>query len=654
MTKDTLSAAPGAARVLDAVLWTVAVAFCFALIQKFGSFHATSPDSLDGGWQAAMQFAWLNDLRFGRDIVFPHGPYGAFYAQTYHPDLAGLWYLIRLPHALVLAVAVVWTVRVRAGGGLGLQALASALAVLAAAATVPGQDAIWMLASFLLIGLALDDRATPRPLLVLLVAAIALATLAKFSFLVMGVTALIAWTVAAAARRDRDAAIALPLYAVLVAALWTLAGQPASGFVDWVRVSFQVGSGYGAAMSLPSHWSDLQVYAALVAVLLVGLWLEFRRKTPWLVRLVVILGWLGLFMFVAKAGFVRHDGHGVFPFEMATVALVLVVVRAVPPAPEQRLRVAAQALALVFAFGWLFEAHQRLMPGVTGVGTQIASSVRRAPGLVVNIVDDLLSEQGRTAHYNAQAQRAREMLGGPHPRIAEAESVDVQSYLIGAPILGGLPYHPRPVIQSYQAYSPALAARDVTHMRTDGADVHLLHAGSIDNRPPLADGGHLWPELLSLYDTVDLVPLGLVLERRDAPAVLESRQVLAADQVAYNTWVALPEPGAGTILQVQGAIRPTALGRLVGLVYKPPRITITLRRADGGEQTHRLVPGQFGAGFPISPILHTPADMKALFEGTPTGTPVTAFRVNAAWLQKAFWGEGFPLTVTEMHRAGQG
>lgn len=653
MSNDTPASAGTGSKAVDWTLATLAAIGCFVLMLKLGAFHATPPDSLDGAWQAALQFAWLHDLQVGRDIVFPHGPYGAFYAQLYHPDLVGLWYAIRLSHAVVLAIALVWTLRVVAGPGLGWRFVACLLALVAAAALVPGPDGIWMLPSFLLIGLALDDRRTPPLLIVLLVAAIALSTLAKFSFLVMGVTALVAWSVAAAVRRDPLALLAIPLYVAAIVLLWLAAGQDLSGFTDWVRVSFQVGSGYAAAMSLTSNHFDLAVYAALVVLLLLGVWTGFRAQSGPVVRAIIALGWLALFMFVAKAGFVRHDGHAVFPFEMAVVAAVLVVAHGVPPRRGAGSLFALQALVLVGAVGWLVVAHTRLTPSGHTLDKQIASRVQHAPVQLLEIANDLLSQQGKAAHYRAYADQSRELLGGPHPRIVSASSIDVYSYMIAPPILAGLPYHPRPVIQSYQSYLPSLAERDVAEIRREGAEVYVLQVASIDNRPPLADGGHLWPEFLSLYDPVDEVPLGLLVERRAAPLTLDTRTVVDA-RSGYNTWIDLPAAAPGAVLQVKGGIRPTLLGRAFGLAFKPPQLTITLRRADGGEQTHRLVPGQFDAGFPVSPILATPQEVRTLFDGEASGSPVVAFRVNAARLQQAFWGSDFPLTVTELHRPGQG
>lgn len=653
MSNDTPASTGIGSKAVDWTLATIAGIVSFVLMLKLGAFHATPPDSLDGAWQAALQFAWLNGLQIGRDIVFPHGPYGAFYAHLYHPDLVGLWYAIRLSHAVVLAIALVWTLRVVAGPGLGWRILACGLALIAAAAMVPGPDGIWMLAPFLLIGLAIDTRNTPPLLVVLLVAAIALATLAKFSFLVMGVTALIAWSVAAAFRRDPMALLAIPLYVAAVVLLWIAAGQELSGFVDWLRVSFQVGSGYGAAMSLTSNRYDLLVYGALVVLLLLGIWVGFRSQSSLVVKGIVLLGWLALFMFVAKAGFVRHDGHAVFPFEMAVAAAALVVAQGLPPRKGAGQVFALQLLVLVGAAGWLTVAHTRLTPSGHTIDKQIAGRIVHAPALLLEIANDLLSEHGKAAHYRDYADKSRALLGGPHPRIASATSIDVYSYMIAPPILAGLPYHPRPVIQSYQSYMPALAERDVKDVRRDGAEVYVLQVGSIDNRPPLADGGHLWPEFLSLYDPVDEVPLGLLIERRTEPVPLETRK-LVEGRKTYNRWIELPAPNPGAILQVKGGIRPTLLGRAFGLVFKPPQLTITLRRADGSEQTHRLVPGQLDAGFPVSPLVTTPQEVHALFEGEAAGAPVVAFQINAGQVQQAFWGSDFPLTVTEIHRPGQG
>ena len=631
---------------------TVAVAVSFLLLLKTGAFHATPPLSVDGAWQAALQFGWLHDLQIGRDIVFPHGPYGAFYAQLYHPDLVGLWYLIRLPHAAFLAVGLVWTLRILAGCDSRARLIAAGLALVVAAAQAPGLDGIWMLPSFLLLGLAVDDRKTPPLLMILLVFTIALASLAKFSFLMVGLTALIAWTGAAANRRDRLAFLALPLYVATVAALWAAAGQEFATFPDWIRGSLLVGSGYGAAMSITSNIGDLIVFALLVALMMVGAWRAFRPATGWMVRSVVVLGYLGILMFVAKAGFVRHDGHAVIPLQLAVAAAVILLSHRLGRS-ESRLRMALPLLTLAIALAGFTSAHARYMPGAWPLAKEITSRLRFGAIHLYEVAGDLNPEGQKAADFRNKARKSRELLGGPHPRIAEAGSIDVYSYLSAPPILAGLPYHPRPVIQSYSSYLPALAEMDADFVRDRGAEVYVLQIGSIDNRPVMADGGPLWPLFLSLYDPVDEVPLGLLVERREQPLRLDEAVRLDRN-VPFNTWVDLPKAGPGSLLYVRGEIRPSVLGRAVGLAFKPPQITITLRRADGGEESHRLVPGQFAAGFPLSPIITTTEQVRELFDGLPSGRPVTAFKIDAAWLQQAFWGTGFPLTVTEIHRPGEG
>lgn len=644
-------------QAVDRLLTVAATAVCFLFFTKIGNLHIPGPERLDDAWQAAMQFAWLQGLQFGRDIVFPHGPYGAFYASTFHPDLIGLWYLIRLPHAAVLAVALVWTLRVLSRGTSKPGLPVTLLALLAAGATVSGIDPLWILPSFLMAALALDDTATPPGLLALLVLSIAFATLAKFSFLVMGATALIAWTISAAYRRDPLTLVALPLYGALIAVMWALAGQEMGGFVEWVRVSFLVGSGYAAAMSLTSYWGDLAVYGVLVLVLLFGVWSGFRHRPPWPVKAAVLLGWIALFSFVAKAGFVRHDGHALFPFGMVIITAALVIARLLPRLSGPPWPLAVQVAFLAVAIGWLFEANDRLFDGRRDLVAKLAEPFLTAPRHYAQAATDVLSENGaghgRVGDYAAAAAEANRLLGGPHPRIAKARSIDVFSTNAGAAIVAGLPYHPRPVIQSYQAYLPALAARDVAQMRNDGAEVYVIHPLSIDGRPVLADGGYLWPDFLARYDPVDTLPLGLVLERRETPLDLDVRAT-SDIQAAFNSWIDLPPQEPGTIVQIQGDIRPTLLGRALALVFKPPQISITLRREDGGEQTHRLVPGQFGAGFPVSPVMTDAGQIKAMFDGNAAGTPIAAFRINAGKTQQRFWGSSFPLTVTQFRRPREG
>lgn len=654
MTKHTLAAGVSLERTVNRLIWVVAASVCFAMLLKFRGYQPADPLGLDPSWQVALTYAWKHGLQFGRDVVFPYGPLAVFYTQMYDPDVAPLWYGVRVLHAVAVAVAVVWTFRQRMPDGPIGRVAAAVLAILAAGAVAPGADAMWMLPAFMLFGMAMDDRDTPLPLLFLLVLLVAFSTLAKFSFLVISTAAMIGWTIAAAQRRDRLAFLAFPLFAVTVGVLWVINGQEFRNFPNWLLVSIDVARGYGPAMSLDSNGSDLSVFAILTLVMLAALWREFRADTPTAIKGVLVLGWLGMLMLTAKAGFVRHDGHAVFPFQVLIVTATLVVARLFPPTGENRLRFAGHVLLLVIAIGWVSLTQARQMPGRASFPEIVASRITRAPATLLAIPNDLLSNEGKAARYRATADRSRDLLGGPHPRIAAAASVDVHSYLISAPILAGLPYSPRPVIQSYQSYSPSLAALDVVHLREDGADVYVVHSNSIDYRPALADGGHLWPEFLSLYDPVGTVPLGLVLERRKEPIALETRTVFDDEFHLDDVPTELPAPQPGALLQIKGELKPTLLGQLVSLVFKPPQLKIVIRLPNGDEQFRRLVPGQLEAGFPISPLIDDTDTMREIFDGKSAGIPVEAIRIPASRLHKLFWTADFPLTVTEIRRPDQG
>jgi hypothetical protein len=637
---------------IDGLIFLAGAALCFAMVQKLGVLYAGDPLSLDDGWQGAMQLAWLNGWQTGDDIVFPHGPYGGISAKLFHPDLAGTWLAVRLAFGVALAISFVWVFRLHAANGLVSRTRATVLAVAAAAATIPGPDAGWAAPAFLLMATAVDDRDTPPSLLILLLAMIAFTTLAKFSFLVMGAAAVVGWTLAALARGDRMGWIAIPFYAATIAVLWVVAGQDLDAFGDWLQLSFELARGYSAAMSMTSAWIDLQVYAVCLVVLLIGLWLEFRRETPWIAKALLILTWLGLLLLAAKAGFVRHDAHALLPFDIVAVLAAFLVVRLWPPRRETGFRFTAQIVLLLFTIGWLFNAHTRLLPGRATLDKQVSARLSQTADQVIPIPNHLLSDKGKAAQYRERAQEARDLLGGPHPRIAEAATIDVHPFRIGAPIFAGLPYHPRPVVQSYQVYGRALAAQNVDHVRADGAEVYVVHLGSIDGRPPLADGGFLWPVFMSQYDPIARVPLGVVLERKDVPAEIKEREILNST-TAFNTWIDLPAPRPGAMIRIEGDIRPTPLGEFATLLFKPPRLTMTVRFADGSERVHRLVPGQLAVGFPISPSIETEDALQALLMGEAGGRVVTGFRINAGRLQRAFWGESFPLAVTEFGGSGE-
>jgi hypothetical protein len=181
----------------------------------------------------------------------------------------------------------------------------------------------------------------------------------------------------------------------------------------------------------------------------------------------------------------------------------------------------------------------------------------------------------------------------------------------------GLNWKPRPVFQSYSAYTPSLLAANAAFLRSDSApDYLLVHWLAIDERTPAAEDGAALLEILRRYQPV-LEEGGYALLRRrtgsgrDAyePRPVSQRVIRLGEEVEVDNSSRNP-------LTLSLRIHYTALGTLRNLGYSPTPLFLTVRTEDGRSATFRLIPALAENGFLISPFLSRSEDLLRLYDST--------------------------------------
>jgi hypothetical protein len=163
-------------------------------------------------------------------------------------------------------------------------------------------------------------------------------------------------------------------------------------------------------------------------------------------------------------------------------------------------------------------------------------------------------------------------------------------------------YRPRPVMQSYAAYTPALAEMNAKHLREPGAaDSILFDIATIDERYPSLDDGPSWPELLTRYDVRDCSGNFIELRRASAPRAYRFDPIGEA-RGSLGAPIAVPSAADGPIW-AQVDVRPTLFGRLTAQLFRSPYVFITVELADGSERRYRLIPSMARGGFLLSPLV---------------------------------------------------
>src|SRR5262249_5124768 len=177
-------------------------------------------------------------------------------------------------------------------------------------------------------------------------------------------------------------------------------------------------------------------------------------------RSLLLLGFLGLTLFLQwKHSFVRQGFH-TMNFFAFTVLLVLLFPALLPVEQPSRWRVvlagSVVVLGLVGRFAYDHDPPDRLLLRRLARAADNARTVVWPTGLP----DEL----------EAEKQQLRERWALPQTRAAVRDSsIDLIPFRQGVLLLNDLPYRPRPVLQSYSAYTAYLLETDARFYRSDRA-----------------------------------------------------------------------------------------------------------------------------------------------------------------------------------------
>ncbi len=599
---------------------------CLLALLRFLPAEASMPvPGLDGGWGWAVSQAAALGLRFGPAIVFTYGPYGALVSLVYEPALRGMM----IVGGAVLGAAF-------AGGLVMLRRPFWALAVALSLAVVEARDLLLLLlpvpAIVACMGLAPRGGLARWQWLVLGVSAVALGLLplTKLSLVLASaaalcVLALLVWRAGA-----KRCAVVLPCIGLASFVLaWLAIGQAAADLPAYVRNGSAIIAGYNTAMEnpgvVPAQAPALLADggAAVLALLVLGLRVRHLGWRAWPV-------WTGMAVLVFtawKSGVVRAE-LGRMHNSLTWFGMCLLLLAATARWRLALVAGLAGAVALVAP-----------VPGVfvpDGLGR-----LWRVPAAEARGAWRLVFAPAALAHDYARRMARLEQIPFSVKGSADIYSFG-QSLLLASPI----GWAPRPVLQSYSAYTPALAALDRAHLAGPAApDNVFFRPEPIDGRLASLEDGLSWPLLLSAY-----APAGydartdyLWLRRAAvaAPEPMPGPALLDID-VSPGETVTLPDAAA-----LWGWIdaRPSTAGRVQAALYRlgPPRLALGLD--NGGTAEFNTPAVMLQTGFLLSPLVRNVTDFLQLRPSGAGGTRVRTLSVRIDDAARGLWRRRFHLRV---------
>jgi hypothetical protein len=575
---------------------------------------------LDPSWQFAMNTAVERGMAVGQDIVFTFGPLAAVYTKLYLPGSQSLV----LGVALLITVAITLAITHIARGSVALSALAIALLF----SSVISNDALFLSLPFFFALYALrateEGRGAVPDVLLLIFIAVPVGILPTIKgTMVLGSTAFLALGAAALLLNQRPGVAFSVIVAAIIAFIsaWSFAGQEIGGIPSYFEAILPIIDGYSEAMASWGPATHLLVYiltgsCAIIAMTVRPGW----RERP-LHRFLEVAA-IGLFLFLCwKQGFVRHDGHRV----AAACALILV---AIPVAAALRShglpwKMVSNAVILSLLVAAIM---------VQGVFFQVRPEVL-AKRFARNF--DILAHLGAplsTSDLDARHEEALARIRDEAPMPLLPGTADIYPYDQSALIASGNLWAPRPVFQSYLAYTPELAMMNRRHLEgPDAPDNLFIAIHPIDGRMPTLADGASWPVFMQRYRVAELVDKYLRLEQREADVEVQS-----TDRPPFEAQLGVPFEVPEGIVFAKVELRPTLFGRLLNVIFRPPEIRLILELANGSTRDFRVISTMMETGFLLSPLVETTPSLALAMSGRERA--LEGFRVVSAMLRsKPSW-----------------
>jgi len=594
----------------------VLVALTLVMWARFLIFPTVvASTNLDHSWMQALGHFYRTSAQAGTDYVFTYGPLGYFVTEAHDDDLYWQRYFWEL--AVKLAAAVVISLALARLPSRGLTLLGNALVIV----FVPYHfDTIYQV-TLLAAGMLLIEGACHGwPKAALLVPLLALLAMTKFTYFVLAL-----WTAALAElavrlRGYRGWLSPALLYLASVTAVWLFCGQNLLHLWDYCRNSWEVSAGYGDAMATSGEPFDvgLAVVTMTLAVVLLAVAAWRQRRSVFHVTSVLLLG-PGLFL-GWKHGLIRHDGHPFIFFGMA-MFVALLLPRLLAPAWSGLTGMTLGALLACSVGGTLLTAD-RVKPDFFGWNlrqTKENVAVALHPAAKKTELD---AEQARQEE-EWRLDRVRKEVGGA--------SLDQLSCEQGVVFLNGLNWRPRPVFQSYTAYTPALLRLNADYFRSATApDYVLCSFCPVDGRLGSMEDCLALREILRRYYPVTKERHFVLFKRvppgQEAPA--PEPEMVCRRTIRFDKEVNLEDtPGEYQWLSLRFA--PSLTGLVRGACFKRDNLYLELRTASGTKLRRRLVAAMAQEGFLINPLVNTTGDYVRLY-GASGGDRVVSLRVTPA------------------------
>lgn len=596
----------------------------------------------DSSWSAVIDSAHQKGWQFGTDIAFTYGPLGFLITPYFSPSSP--WLRPAIDAALTFTIVVGFCLL-----AWRMTALWRTLTILSFAFLSANADP----RNELLLGVGLlcwgflcllESGPKQRVSLVVFGGLAVFSILAKMTLLFPAVLGLGAVATCVYLTGQPRLAVGLLLGSAACFLLaWLGLGQSLLNlgvfFLNGLRIAAVYDQTMWADPFPVLKWPALAMLALTLSIVLLRFKPEKKGSETKLYRAALLIWLIGFLFVIWKHGFVRagRDHLVVFFGFVPTLAQLM---DAWPTAERGRRRLLRGlawlcCLISIFSLQWLFAGDLKAC-----LARPFRLAALHATNLLKPVAYQKQMEELQRAERDAnQLPRLRSTIG--------KRSVDVFGCNQAYAVFNGLNFHPRPVFQSYAAYSgPLMSLNEQFYYSPKAPEYVLFTLNPIDERFPPLEDAFLFRDLLMNYRPVDAEGPFLLLQAK--PSVAPKLTLLREGTLGQGDVIGLKEYG-NSQLWLEITLDPNLLGYAARFLYRPPEVTLavwcetpTVRVA----RFHAPAP-MLAAGFLASPLPLDNGDFMDLYTGKPITRP-SAYSIELSPAAQHFWSDAIHFRLYQL------
>ena len=567
---------------------------------------------LDPSWHIGISMAFLENLQFGKDIVFAYGPLGFLW----RPFLINynLWSLSLFfsffTHFLFIGSIFLLLKKLSARW---YHYIALITILIFAIPPIEYKLGIIVLIFLYVLILSTESRGKDLVGLVFMGSLLSIATLIKFNAFFMSISIILIFLVCMLAKKNvKYGAYLMLSYFIFLISLWLVSGQNVANFIRYLHNGIELSHGYTDAMAISGQ--NWQVFIGLISILSVlVLFMYSVRENKRNILLFLLLN-LGILFMAFKHGFVRHDAHVLFFFRVYLLffGLLLIITLQEIKIREFDYRNHADIFLNIFMIIILFFSMCPVAPSILN-----DNIMTKSPSY--SLAGDLLTNP---TSFRETVESQKERIRKKYPldqqtiKYIDEKTVDVFPWDIALCWAYDFNWSPRPVFQSYTAYTQHLDKINSQHFMENSSPQAILYAyKSIDGRYPLFDEPTTFRTILCDYTYLNKSGEFLLLTHNPKAKNCGFEENLGTINSEIGQLVSIPEYNEGYVFG-HIELEYSFIGKIMKIIYKPYPVYMQFKFKDGTySQNFRFIPDTAKNGISLSQYVGNLDDLTSIFQG---------------------------------------